>query len=506
MTSDAPPISGAEARRAARNAGAIAAASILSRGLQFLWQLILVPGLGAAAYGIYGAVMAFIQVGTALPAFGMGLIVIRDVARRPEQAGRYLTATLFLQTLLALLTYTGLNAAAAIGGYSVEVRVFVAIAALNLIIDILGNMCNDLLLAREQMWATAAVTVGHIVALIALAGLGLASGYGLFGVYLGTIAAGLLRTAALWALALRLGIRPVFPLDRALARLLLTSGAPLALSAFLTLAYQQVDKLLTNRLIGNLETGYLTVAFIIIFGVVELLNTTILTALYPLMSRSYGDGQQPLFGLMVEKLAFFTLVICLPITLTISGFAAALTVPLFGEDFRPAAEVLAVLIWYALLMMTGNMFQQGLLVQNRQRRVLLVRACGLAVNLLLLFLLLPALGVIGAALASVGAEALVLTLWLRNFRAVGWDLRRVAPRVARLAGVGALSALVMLALRAWSPVVGMAAGLLAYGAGALLLRVLGRDDWELLDRLLGALPGGALLRRWRAALADWAGR
>ncbi len=496
MTSEAQAISGAEARRAARNAGAIAAASILSRGLQFLWQLILVPGLGSVSYGVYGAVMAFIQVGTALPAFGMGLIVIRDVARRPEQAGRYLTTTLFMQTLLAALTYIGLNAAAAIGGYSTEVRVFVAIAALNLIIDILGNMCNDLLLAREHMWATAAVTVGHVVVLIALAGLGLASGYGLFGVYLGTIVAGLLRTAALWLLALRLGIRPVFPLDRALARLLLISGAPLAFSAFLTLAYQQVDKLLTNRLLGDAETGYLTVAFIIIFGVVELLNTTILTALYPLMSRSYGDGQQPLFGLMVEKLAFFTLVICLPITLVISCFAAALTVPLFGEDFRPAADVLAVLIWYALIMMTGNMFQQGLLVQNRQRRVLFVRACGLVVNLTLLFILLPAMGVVGAAVTSVCAEVLVLALWLRNFRAAGWDFWRIVPRVSRLAGVGMVSALVMLLLREWSPVVGIAAGLLTYGTGVLFVRVLGSDDWELLDRLLSTLPGGALLRRW----------
>ncbi len=61
------PISGAEARRAARNAGAIAAASLLSRGLQFGWQLILVPGLGPAAYGVYGAVLAFVQVGTSIP-------------------------------------------------------------------------------------------------------------------------------------------------------------------------------------------------------------------------------------------------------------------------------------------------------------------------------------------------------------------------------------------------------------------------------------------------------
>ncbi|MCX9079615.1 MAG: oligosaccharide flippase family protein, partial [Candidatus Methanoperedens sp.] len=84
-------ITGEEARRAARNAGAIAAASILSRGLQFGWQLLLASALGPARYGIYGAVAAFIMVGSAIPNFGMGPIVVRDVARYPEKAGKYLT-------------------------------------------------------------------------------------------------------------------------------------------------------------------------------------------------------------------------------------------------------------------------------------------------------------------------------------------------------------------------------------------------------------------------------
>src|SRR5574337_917454 len=105
MTSEtmSTPISGAEARRAARNAGAIAAASMLSRGLQFGWQLILVPGLGPVAFGVYGAVSSFIQVGTSVASFGIGPIYIRDIARQPEQAGKYLTATLFMQTILAFL-------------------------------------------------------------------------------------------------------------------------------------------------------------------------------------------------------------------------------------------------------------------------------------------------------------------------------------------------------------------------------------------------------------------
>ena len=440
----ASSITGAEARRAARNAGAIAAASILSRGLQFGWQLVLVPGLGPAAYGIYGAVAAFIMIGSSIPNFGMGPIFIRDVAQHPKQAGKYLTSVLFMQTILAAMAYIGVNLAAGVGGYSETVRVFVALAGINLIIDILGNMCNDLLLAQERMVSTSTVTILHVIALVTLAGIGLISGYGLFGVYIGTILAGLGRSTILWILVLRGGTRPAWPLDRSIARSLLFNGAPLALAAFLGLAYQQADKLLTNRLLGDAETGYLTAAFLIIFGVVELLNTTVMTAVYPLLSRSYGDGRNSLFGFLVEKLAFFNILVSLPIALTVSIFAADIAIPLFGADFRPTADVLRILIWYALVSMVSGTLIYGYLVQNRQHIYLLVRALGLGLNIALLWLLLPTLGVIGAAVSSVCAETLVMLFLFLRFHAAGWESKTLLPRIFRLIILGLVVGVVMI--------------------------------------------------------------
>ena len=493
-----PSIGGAEARRAARNAGAIAAASILSRGLQFGWQLILVPGLGPEAYGVYGAVAAFIMVGASIPAFGMGAIFIRDIARYPERAGKYLTSTLFIQTILGAVAYVGVNAAASAGGYSETVRGFLALAGISLMVDIIGNMCNDLLLAQERMVSTSIVTICHVIALITFAGIGLASGYGLLGVYIGTILAGVGRSTALWILVLRNGTRPVWPFDRSIAFPLLLNGAPLALYAFLGLAYQQADKLITNRLIGDVDTAYLTAAFVIIFGVSELLNTTVLTAVYPMLSRSYGDGRNPLFGFMVDKLGFFNLLVSLPITLTVSIFASEITIPLFGEKFRPTADVLRILMWYVLLSMASAVIARGLTVQNRQRIMLAIRAGGLALNILLLFIFLPMLGVTGAAFASACAEAIVLIILFTVFRASGWELRRILPRLLRLIILGVVVAAAMLILKTIHPIVGIVGGLALYTIGVYVSGVLGADDWDLLYRLLAAMPGGTrVVKYWR---------
>ena len=60
----------------------------------------------------------------------------------------------------------------------------------------------------------------------------------------------------------------------------LVNSIPLALSAFLTLAYQQTDKLMTTGILGAEGTGYLTVAFVVNFGVIELFSTTVLVAAF----------------------------------------------------------------------------------------------------------------------------------------------------------------------------------------------------------------------------------
>jgi hypothetical protein len=91
------------------------------------------------------------------------------------------------------------NAAAAVGGYDEMILTLLSLAAVNLLVDVLGNMCNDLPLAQERMLASSVVAVGHIALLIVLAALALFQGYGLPGIYAATIVAGLIRAASLWS-------------------------------------------------------------------------------------------------------------------------------------------------------------------------------------------------------------------------------------------------------------------------------------------------------------------
>ncbi|MEL6270643.1 MAG: polysaccharide biosynthesis C-terminal domain-containing protein, partial [Chloroflexota bacterium] len=413
---------------------------------------------------------------------------------------------LFMQTGLVLVAYIIMNAAAYAFGYSADIQVFVALAGIGLIIDIYSNMCSDQLLAQERMVATSVVEAVHIVLRIGLVALVLWQGFDLLGMYLiGLVASGVRSMLFWWALA-RTGVSPIFPVNWQIAAPLFLNSVPLALSAIFTLAYQQADKLMSTRFVGESSTGYLTAAFVIITGVVELLNSTVLIATYPIMSRYYADARD-VFGFIIEKLVFFTTIITLPVCLVLSVFAAEITVPLFGTDFLPTAAVLRVLIWYALVTMAVNIFAQGMMVQNRQRRLLFIRMGGLLLNLTLNLTLLIAfdLGVMGIVYASVAAETLVLSVMLLTFRDEGIETLRLSRKLVRPLLTGVIAIVVMLLMGHLHFTIGVLAGAVVYLAALLFGNIFADDDLDLIYRLLAAMPGGSLvLRYWqRDVQVNW---
>jgi len=510
MTASNPALSGAAARRAARNAGAVAAARILSSGALLLWQLILGRLLGDSDFGVYGTIGALFTLGATLTAFGTGPIVVRDVARRPEQAGEYVAAALVTHTLFGLGAYLTLNGLALALGYDENIRALTAVAAVSLFVDLFGNVAYDVLLGREKMVIASSVDVAHIAVRIALAGAALALGFGLIGVYIMTIMSGLGRAAALWIGLRGGGVSARFPVTRSLVRALILNGAPLAVGALINITYTQIDKLMTTSTLTTADTGHLNAAFVIIARVIELLSTTVLTALYPILSRAFAPhadlaaDANATFRFLVEKLAFFSLLIALPLAIAMTLFAGALATPLFGDDFAPTADLLRVLIWYALITLIVNVFAQGMMAQNRQRRLLIVRFGGLALKLTLNLLLLPTIGVIGAAVASGCAEVLVLALLIADYKAL--DVRRgLLPQAARAALAGVVTAFVMAAGGLIHPIIGMIIGAAAYSLLLIVMRALDDADLDLLYRLVAAAPGGSLiLRFWKRDVAlNW---
>jgi stage V sporulation protein B len=379
--------------------------------------------------------------------------------------------------------------------------VLLAFAAINLLIDQLGNMCHNQLIAVEKMVIPAIISTVHILSLILMAGLALTLHGGLWGLYIASMIAGIGRMLAYWWMVWRLKIRPSFPIDRRIARSLVIDGAPLALSALLTLAYTHTDKLLTTALIGTEGTGNLTAGFVIVFGITELLSITVLVAVFPLMSRAYASGMREMFNFMVEKLSFFNLLVSLPIGIYMSLLAVPLASLLFGPDFTRVAGIMRILIWYTVVNMIAAVFAQGLIIQHRQRRLLTIRTGGLLVNIVLNLILLPRMGVNGSATANLIAESGVLLLMLRSFDLPAEWWQRGISHLWRLALAGVGLAVMLLLMSGIHPLLAAIIGAPVYLGLILVSGAIAKDDWDLIYRMSIAMPGGTVIGRyWKREL------
>jgi O-antigen/teichoic acid export membrane protein len=488
-----PPHSGLTLpARAGRNAAALAAARLATLVLLLAWQLVLARWLGPPGYGTYATIGALLAVAAVLPELGMGLVVVRDVARRPADAGRYLAATLVLQPLLAAVAYGGVILAGRGLGDGAELRPLLALAALSLGIDTLGTMGHNQLLAAERMATTALIGVGHAGLLVALGTAACLAGGGLWGVYLATLAAGGARAVAYWRAVDRRGVRPAWPPDPAILRTLLGGGLPLAAAALVALGQIHGDKLLTTALLGTAATGQLAAGQLVAFGVVELLSTSVLVAMLPAMARAGLADRDTVLAPLVEQLAFLAAAAGLPVAVCASLLLAPLAESVFGPGFGPTAGVLRVLLWSTALAMAGNVFAQALIVQDRQARLLGIRAVGVVLGLAGSLVLLPRLGILGPPVAALVSESAVLLLLVR---AVPLPRSRWGPAARRAAGlaVATLGLVVVALLLRPVPLAAAAVGLAGYAGLLLGTGAFSPHDREVLRQATGALPGTAWL-------------
>jgi O-antigen/teichoic acid export membrane protein len=146
------------------------------------------------------------------------------------------------------------------------------------------------------------------------------------------------------------------------------------------------------------------------------------------------------------------------------------------------------------VVMIGNLYAQTMVIRNRQGRVLLIRGLGLALNVVLNVLLLPRIGITGAAWAALISESIGL-IWLlierQPDRATIFDL---ALRSARIGMAGFALAVCLLILRTVNPLLAAAIGVPVYAISVIGLRALSSDEWAILRSAWRAMPIPALKR------------
>jgi PST family polysaccharide transporter len=382
---------------------------ILRMGVGLLIGVWIARYLGPEQFGLLNFTAALIALFGALAGMGLQGIVVREIVREPTCREDTLGTAAALQLLGGAVAYSLLlvtvfylrpqdvlsQLVAAILGAMVLLKAF----------EVASYWFESQVQSKYTVWVQngAFLVFAGIKVLLILTGASLIN-----------FAWAMLAEAIVVALAMTLALHRFGPALSSL-RLsyrrccaLLKAGWPLMLSSIAVMIYMKIDQIMIGQMLGNDAVGIYSAA-VRISEIWYFIATAVAASVLPAILEAkknneaqYRERLQALFDLMT----WIAIMVALPVTF----FAKPLVTMLFGAEYSEAGGVLAIHVWATVFVFLGVAGGNWFLAENQQLISLQRTALGAVVNVLLNILLIPTLGVVGAAWATLISYAIAAML------------------------------------------------------------------------------------------------
>lgn len=152
------------------------------------------------------------------------------------------------------------------------------------------------------------------------------------------------------------------------------------------------------------------------FNILYILPGFLGASLLPLMSRFIKDGNRQMINNIVGTASIASITIALPLIFGGIIVAGPLINVIFGSAYAGAVATFQILLLTLLFVFPGTIFAEVLLAENKQRIFIFTGITGAILNVGLNFTLIPSYGIVGSAIATVIAQAVVNTCFYIEMR------------------------------------------------------------------------------------------
>jgi O-antigen/teichoic acid export membrane protein len=257
--------------------------------------------------------------------------------------------------------------------------------------------------------------------------------------FAGAIGAEAAMVIALSIPLFRRGLLSVRLVDFSFFRTAAVFGAPLIVYELGNIILDSGDRLLVRRYLGAELLGYYSVAYNMAWQVYQLVLIPLNLALVPLYMKLWSSrGRAKTVEFLSRGLDWFAM-IAAGLLCIIAVTARDFVIVLASAKYREASGLISTIVAGMLIYATLAFVSAGLLIDKKTFTMVRQVAYAVAANLLLNCVLLPVIGLQGAAIATLLSYALCIFLLARaSFRVL--PLRVEAGRAVRYIIAGAVSA------------------------------------------------------------------
>jgi len=376
---------------------------VFRMGVGLLVSVYVARYLHPTGFGLISFAAAMATLVTAIAQFGMFTVVVRELVRRPRERAVIIGSALVLRLLtgaLSILFAAGATALLRPGDHrAVLVVLIVASVALPRAWDVIDYdyqariEAQPVIIARNVSFLVFAILRVLLVLIharleafaIAITG--------------EQVLASMLLARRWRADGLTVGLRS--GTVRELRDLVVTTW-PLVIASLSTIVYMRIDQLMLASMMGDAGVGLFSAAVKVseaLYFIPMAATATVAPALTAAHRRSRQEYQRKMLRVMRTLLW-----IALAVAAIFACSSRLIILGLYGPAYAPAAAVLSIHAWINVLMSLNCCSNQWLLDEGYFHCNMYQTLVGAAVNIALNLVLIPVLGIVGAAIASFAGQ------------------------------------------------------------------------------------------------------
>ncbi len=373
--------------------------------ISFFVGLLSTRYLGPSNYGSITYVSTYVSFFSSLCTMGMDTVVISKLVNYKERDGEVIVTATFIRGIAAIISILALSVVIYVAdGNDASLQIIALILGFKLLLNAfttVGYWYQYKLLSKKMV----------IIDMVAFV-LGNA-----FRIWMLATEKNVFWFASYTTVLVLLNVIvdvPVFLKDcktrkfisKEMTKELLRDCVPYMISGVMISLYSQVDIIMIKHMMNGTDyVGYYSVAYTIC-NLIAFIPQSISQSARPILMELKKEDNKSYNTRVTQTLAtIIWLAILYSVFITI--FADVVIHVLYGESFAPSSGVLKLLVWSTLFENLTRIRDMWFIGENESKYVAVLSFIGTIANVIVNAILIPIMGIYGAAIATIGTQLIV---------------------------------------------------------------------------------------------------
>lgn len=392
-------------RRYFKNTGWMFFGQMFSLLVSFFIGAWLARYLGPENYGVFNYAIAFVGLFSVIAPLGIDAILSRELITYPEKSDELMGTAFVLKIIGGLIAFFATGVAAYFLETNYLIKLIIVIFSFNFLFapfNVIATFFNSNVKAKNNVLV---VTLTMVVISILKIGL-ILSGLGILWLAVIFLLEAFFQSFGLFVVYKNNGyLIKKWLFSRKLSINFLKKSLFLMLASAAAVIYLKIDQVMIGKMMDSTNVG-LYAAAVKLSDIWYFVPGIICGSLFPAIINAKKSNQD-LYKNRLKNLYLLMFLLSVVIALPISLLSKQLMFWIFGTEYISAAGVLSIYVWAGVGVFLGTAVNQYLMSENMLRTIFILNILTMATNVVLNLYLIPAIGLNGAAIATLVSYLLI---------------------------------------------------------------------------------------------------